>query len=90
MIKWTNKNLFAYFNLDLNSLNWYETNYNQIIRGKYSKPVLRSSHDTWRKISHEHINSDEKYSENNHNRRVTVSQIKKLMDWSRLKGTFDL
>ena len=74
----------------MNRLNQHITNYNQIIRGKYIKPVLRSSSDTWSKITHVHVNSVGKYSENNHNRRATVSQIKKLMDWSRFKRTFDL
>ena len=37
------------------------------------------------KITHENINSVEKYLESNHNQRVTVNQIKKFMDWSRLK-----
>ena len=84
------KNLFAYFNLDKNRLNQHITNYNQIIRGKYRKSVPWSSLDTWNKITDEHVNSIEKYSENNHNRRVTVSQIRKFMDWSWLKRTFDL
>ena len=74
----------------MNRLNQLLTNYIQIIRGKYSKSVPRSSLDTWNKITHEHINSVEKYWENNHNRRVTVSQIKKFMDWSRFNWTFDL
>ena len=72
MIKWTNKNLFAYFNIDKNRLNQHITNYNQIIRGKYSKPVPRSSPDTWNKITYEHANFVEKYLENNHNRRLTI------------------
>ena len=55
------QNLFANFNLDKNRLNQHITNYNQIIKGKYSKPVLRSSPDTWNKITHEHVNSVEKY-----------------------------
>ena len=79
--KWTNKNLFAYFNLDKNRLNKHIINYNQIIIGKYSKSVSRSSPDTWNKITNENVNSVEKYWENNPNRRVTVSQIKKFMNW---------
>ena len=61
--KWTNKNLFAYFNLDKNWLNQHITNYNQIIRGKYSKQVPWSSPDTWNKITHVHVNSVGKYWE---------------------------
>ena len=46
----------------MNRLNQYIANYNQIIREKYSKPVPRSSPDTWNKITHEHVYSVEKYS----------------------------
>ena len=69
-----NRQIFIfYFNLSKNRLNQHITNYKQIIKGKYSKPVLKSSPDSWNKITHGHVNSVEKYWENNHNRRVTVS-----------------
>ena len=52
-----NKQKLIYYYFDKNRLNQHITSYNQIIRGKCSKPVPRSSPDTWIKITHEHVNS---------------------------------
>ena len=77
-LKWIG--LLVYFNLDENRLNQLLINYNEIIKGKYSKPVSRLSLDARSKISHEYINSVDKYLENSHNRRVIISQIKRFME----------